>query len=236
METMKQRLITIGFLVAEAILYYLIMTTKGQMLPVFCYAAIAVCFLFALLNIKRFDILILLGLAFTLAADFCLVICQPIQQLPGMLFFSVTQIFYAIRLHINSGRKLLIWIRLGLIAAGEILAAVVLKEKLDPLAVVSIFYYANLIGNIVTAFSDFSQNRLFAVGLVLFLLCDTVIGLQIACGTYLPIQEGSLLYRIIFPDFFLSWFFYLPSQVLISLSGICPSKSLFQHFRHSGDE
>ena len=233
---MKQRLITVGFLVAEAILYYLIMTTTGPMLSVFCYASIALCFLFALLNIKRFDILILLGLAFTLAADFCLVIYQPIQQLPGMLFFSVTQIFYAIRLHISSGHKVLIWIRLGLIAVGEILAAVVLKDKLDPLAVVSIFYYANLIGNIATAFSAFLQNRVFAVALVLFLLCDTVIGLQTACGTYLPIQEGSLLYQIIFPDFFLSWFFYLPSQVLICLGGLCRSKFLFQHFRHSGNE
>ena len=52
------------------------------------------------------------------------------------------------------------------------------------------------------------------------MLCDTVIGLQVASGAYLPIAEGSILYRIIFMDFFLSWFFYLPSQVLITLSGM----------------
>ena len=35
---------------------------------------------------------------------------------------------------------------------------------------------------------------------------------------YLPIRESSLLYRILFMPFPLSWFFYLPSQVLIALS------------------
>ncbi len=72
--------------------------------------------------------------------------------------------------------------------------------------------------NIVAAFKRFGQNSLFAIGLVLFLLCDTVIGLQVASGGYLPIGEGTLLYKIIFAPFHLSWFFYLPSQVLIALT------------------
>jgi hypothetical protein len=29
--------------------------------------------------------------------------------------------------------------------------------------------------------------------------------------------EGSILHKILFMDFHLSWFFYLPSQVLIAL-------------------
>ena len=81
-----------------------------------------------------------------------------------------------------------------------------------------VFYYSNLFCNILTALADFKHNSLFAVGLVLFILCDTVVGLQAAAGTYLPISETSIIYRVIFGDFYLSWFFYLPSQVLISLS------------------
>ena len=56
-----------------------------------------------------------------------------------------------------------------------------------------------------------------ASALVLFLLCDTVIGLQVMGGMYLPIDDGSLLSRILYPGFNLAWLFYLPSQVLLAL-------------------
>lgn len=95
----------------------------------------------------------------------------------------------------------------------------VLGENTDALALVSLCYYANLVVNILAAFTRFRQRRLLSIGLVLFLLCDTVIGLQMANGVYLPIREGSLIHRIISVDFNLAWFFYLPSQVLIALSG-----------------
>ena len=58
---------------------------------------------------------------------------------------------------------------------------------------------------------------LLAIGLVLFLCCDTVIGLNMA-KTYLPIPSDALLYRVINPGFDLAWACYLPSQVLITLS------------------
>ena len=45
-----------------------------------------------------------------------------------------------------------------------------------------------------------------------------VIGLQVATSGYLPIEEGSVLNEILYPGFNLSWLFYLPSQVLLSLS------------------
>ena len=111
------------------------------------------------------------------------------------------------------------WVRLGLIAIALSVTVLVLQENTDALALVSLCYYANLIFNIVMTFLQFKSDKLFPIALVLFLLCDTVIGLQVACGGYLPITEGSLLYRIIFMPFNLSWFFYLPSQVLISLRG-----------------
>lgn len=218
---MKQRILTISFLTIQLILYYLILTTSGDLLTTCCYSAIVICFIYALINFKRYDPLILAGLLFTLAADYFLVVCSPIQQLWGMLCFTVTQTLYAIRLHIGNKNKWILYVRFGLIAVAELATVIILKDKLDALAVVSVCYYADLIVNIATAFSTFRKNKLFAIGLVLFLLCDTVIGLQVAANTYLPIAEGSLLYQIIFMDFFLSWFFYLPSQVLITLSGCC---------------
>jgi uncharacterized membrane protein YhhN len=135
-----------------------------------------------------------------------------------MMFFLVAQTLYAIRLHKQNQCRTLIWLRVVLIACAEAVTVVILKEKTDALAVISIAYYANLIVNIIASFTKFRSKRLLPIGFVLFLLCDTVIGLQAASGVYLPISEGSLLHRIIYVNFNLAWFFYLPSQVLIALS------------------
>lgn len=121
-------------------------------------------------------------------------------------------------LHHSRPDKTLLFIRLGLIAAAEAVTVLILKDATDPLAVISICYYVNLIFNIILAFLQFKQYRLFAIGLVFFLLCDTVIGLQVMSGGYLPIPDGSLLDQILSVPFNLAWLFYLPSQVLISLS------------------
>ena len=216
----SSKALTLCFLLAELVLYILILTTGGNLLVISSYSAIVVCFLYALVNLDQYNRLLAAGLACTVAADFFLVVCSPIQQLWGMVFFLAAQTFYAVKLHRQHKSAALLLARILLIAAGELVTFAVLKEKTDPLAVISICYYANLIMNIAASFAQFRENKLLAVGFVLFLLCDTVIGLQVASGGYLPIGKDSLLYQILFVDFNLSWFFYLPSQVCIALS--CP--------------
>ena len=182
------------------------------------YSSIVLCFLYALLNIKTGSLLMLGGLACTLGADYFLVVCSPQQQLWGMVFFLGAQTLYAVHLYLTGRNKPLLFTRIALTVVAELVTVIVLKDKTDPLALVSLAYYANLIMNMVEAFTRFRKEKLLSIGLVLFILCDTVIGLQVAAGGYLPIAEGSLLHRIIFMSFPLSWFFYLPSQVLIALS------------------
>lgn len=215
----KLPVLTLVFLLFELVLYYFILTAGGKVLVYSSFLSIVLCFVHLLLHIKTCDKFILAGLGCTVLADFCLVLCSPIQQLLGMIFFLFTQSFYAARLHGDDRRKPLLWVRLMLILAALGITVLVLRDKTDALALVSLCYYANLIFNLIMAFLRFKADKLFLIALLLFLLCDTVIGLQVACGTYLPISEGSLLYRIIFMPFNLSWFFYLPSQVLISLRG-----------------
>lgn len=213
----KTSIFTFLFLMIELIAYYFILTAGGSLLVYSSFAAIVICFLHALVHAKTCDKLLLGGLACTVGADFCLVICDPIQQLWGMAFFLIAQSLYATRLHLSHKRPPLLWIRLTLIAVALGITIFVLRDKTDALALVSLCYYANLIFNLVLAFLQIKKDKLFPIALLLFLLCDTVIGLQVACGGYLSIPEGSVLYRIIFMGFNLSWFFYLPSQVLISL-------------------
>ena len=219
MNKRLSHILTVCFLLIECVLYYFILTAGGDLLVASSYIAIVLCFLFALARGVKNTPLIVAGLGCTVGADFFLVVCSP-RQLWGMVFFLGAQTFYAIKLHLNQKNRTLLLIRIALIAVIEIVAVFILQTKLDTLAVVSVCYYANLFMNIVTAFSQWQKNKLLPIGLVAFILCDTVIGLQVAAGGYLPIAEGSALHDFIFMDFNLSWFFYLPSQVMIALSSL----------------
>ncbi|MBQ8768668.1 MAG: hypothetical protein IJZ15_03335 [Oscillospiraceae bacterium] len=208
--------LTVLFLAVSCALYYFILTAGGTLLVATSYAAIVACFLYTLSRWKNFWIIG--GLACTVGADFFLVICDPIQQLWGMVFFLGAQSLYAAMLHRSRPGTPFLVARIALTVIAEAITVAILKDNTDALALVSICYYVNLIFNIILAFIQFKAYKLFAIGLVFFLLCDTVIGLQVASGGYLPIPEGSALHSILFMPFNLSWFFYLPSQVLISLT------------------
>lgn len=215
----KNTLLIVLFLLLETILYYFILTAGGQTLVVTSYTSIVLCFLFALQGI-RYNPLMVAGLACTVGADFCLVVCNPIQRLWGMVFFLGAQTLYAIHLHRKQKNTILLVIRIVLTAIAALVAVFVLKENLDALAVISVCYYANLIMNMVVAYTQWRKCKLLPLAFVLFILCDTIIGLQVAAGGYLPIAEGSVLHNMIFSGFNTAWLFYLPSQVLIALSAI----------------
>lgn len=200
------------FMAVEGILFLMILLAgRGH------YAAIVLCFCFALLQMPKS--LITAGLFFTVLADFCLVVCYPVERLWGMVFFLIAQGLYALRLHRG---RLLLYLRLGLILVAETATVLVLGKNTDALALVSLCYYANLIMNIVCAFACWQESKWLPVALILFLLCDTVIGLQVMGSLYLPIHEGSILHSILYPGFDLAWFFYLPSQVLLALQTKIP--------------
>ena len=212
----KQYLLIVLFLLVESILYYFILTSGGQTLVATSYASIVLCFLFALQGIRH-NPLVVAGLACTVGADFCLVVCDPIQRLWGMVFFLGAQTLYAIHLHRKFKNTTFLVIRIVLTAIAALVAVFVLKENLDALAMISVCYYANLIMNMVVAFAQWRKCKLLSIAFVLFILCDTIIGLQVAAGGYLPIADGSMLHNLIFSGFNTAWLFYLPSQVLISL-------------------
>lgn len=224
MSANKKLIPTLIFLFIEAILYYFILTASGSLLIWSSFISIILCFLFSFLFIKSGDKFIITALLFTTFADYFLVVANPINRLTGMMFFMVAQTLYAVKLHKTNKNKALLISRVIIILIAEVITFFILGENVDLLSVVSIYYYANLIMNIVLSSSNFKNDKLFPIGLVLLFLCDTVIGLQTTSGAYLNIPENSLVYRIIFMDFFLSWFFYLPSQIIISLSSI-PKKS-----------
>ena len=78
-----------------------------------------------------------------------------------------------------------------------IICWLVLKEKTDFLSMISIFYVTNLVLNIVFSIVHERKVSLFSIGLILFLMCDLLIGFQMAMDVYLNISQNSLIYKII---------------------------------------
>lgn len=214
----------ISFLVCELVLGILVQTTHGKVNMVISYACVVLACLFMLLFFERniSYYLTQLGLICTVMADLFLVVLSPIKQLPAMIFFLVTQICYFLRLYLNEEstkkRRVHLIVRISAVLFAIVITIAVLRDKTDPLSLVSLFYYANLIVNIIVAFTQLKSQILLAIGLLLFLLCDTLIGLDVMASSYIPVSEGSFIHLLLNVDFNLAWIFYVPSQALIGIS------------------
>lgn len=162
------------------------------------------------------------ALILTVCADFYLVLIEPRKQLPAMFFFSGTQIFYFLRIYFSDNnkkrRKVHLITRIVLSVCSMVVPFFVLGDKTDMLSIVSVFYYANLITNIVFSFLNFKKLPILAIGLVMFLCCDTLIGLDVLVHSYFQVRTRTLLDMILYPGFDLAWAFYIPSQALLSMS------------------
>ena len=106
------------FLALETAAYLWIYQSSGKWV---CFGSIVLCFVYALLAGGNRTMQVALG--FTVVADLFLVVCDPIQRLWGMVAFLIVQSLYAAALY--QGKRWL-WIRIGLVAAAEGIALLVL--------------------------------------------------------------------------------------------------------------
>ena len=208
---------------AEITLGILLQTVDGRISVYMRYGAVILACLFCLLFADRTAdyLLTQAALLCTVCADWFLVLPSHPHQLPGMLFFSVTQLAYFLRIYRSdespTRRRVHLILRGSLTVLVLLITAAVLGRKTDAVALVSMFYYTNLAVNLLFAFAEWRKHLLLALGMALFLCCDTVVGLSFLDG-YLTLPAESLLYRMIHPGFDPVWAFYVPSQTLIALS------------------
>lgn len=213
----------VAFFATEAILGLLLqIASNGEATRLYSYACVVLACLFCATFAARTPSYLFtqLALLLTVGADWFLVMREPREQLPAMLFFSGTQLAYFLRIYFSDGsalrRRVHLILRASVCLAVFLITLLVLGEGADAVALVSTFYYANLLLNIVFAFLVGGVS-FFSVGLVLFAMCDTIIGL--ACiDPYLSIPKDTLLWRMLFPGFDLAWAFYVPSQALLATS------------------
>ena len=108
---------------------------------------------------------------------------------------------------------------------------VFLGVKLVPLLIAASVYFTGLLINTARALAAAKKEsgdismKLFAAGLLLFLLCDINVGLfNLSSFIKLPQDIYFILYNI---SSVLMWFFYAPSQTLIALSADMTKKGYF---------
>lgn len=177
------------------------------------YLSILLCFLFVLwAGHDRDGRLMKMALGLTLLADLFLLVLNR-WYLAGVACFCVVQLLYLTR--IARVRQEHLPLRLALRGLLVLMALAVAGGlgALDPLTGLSLFYFSQLVVNVLESFILDLPYRGFEVGLLLFLCCDLCVGLQ-NLSSWFPAAGGPLV------EFARvgMWLFYLPSQVLISLS------------------
>ncbi|MBE6588784.1 MAG: hypothetical protein E7643_01270 [Ruminococcaceae bacterium] len=213
----------IAFVLVETALGILLQCAHGATVRISSFLSIVIACLFCVFFVQRSRSYVFTqaALLFTVGADFFLVLLPERQQLSGMVCFLCTQLFYFLRLYFEDEKKVRrhrhAVLRVAVTLMSLLLTGAVLGEKTDALAIVSMAYYANLLLNIVFSFLQNGWRSLFSWGLVLFVLCDTLIGIA-SMGPYITLPADSFVWTLMHPGFDLAWAFYLPSQMLLSMS------------------
>lgn len=189
---------------------------------ILCVFYLILSFPFRTKNLDRW--LILLAILFTLASDWFILIRDRYNY--GLVTFILVQYLYLIRIHYQN-KKVTIAFFMGKLFVNIVIAGCVisillfLQVNLDSLVLLSLFYFTTFIMNVLYGLYQYHMRKdssflLFLVGLFLFLLCDINVGIfniasyvTISANWFMAIEKFSVVGM---------WMFYLPSQVLISLS------------------
>lgn len=226
------RIIISLFLILEILIYlsFLLLDKNVNFIEIdssyFKYAGIILCLVFSLYSLIRKRsleaIFIPCALVFTLISD-CFLLLNPDPELfiYGLVTFIITQLIYFLFLSFKNKSlfefilNIVIRLILTLVA---IVVAVSLGYK-DALTLLALSYFVELLANFVYSFSLIKLGKkylIFSAGLLLFIGCDISVGLN---NVHLfDVIDYSLVN-------YMMWVFYLPSQVLLSISSIIPSKN-----------
>ncbi len=175
------------------------------------YGGVVLCAFFSLAWSRRGgDRLVAGAQLLTLGSDWFLLVLNRGYEW-GVLLFCVVQLIYFLRIRRWNGGKSWWGARLALILAGA--AGLWELGLAAPLNVLALIYFSNFLVNTLQSWEPAGPRaRLFAAGLTLFLCCDACVGL-FQFRNLLPDGPAGFV-RVGM------WLFYLPAQVVISLSAL----------------
>ena len=192
------------------------------------YAGIALCLAFSLYCLirkrKMANCFIPIALVFTLISDYFLLFnTNQNLYVYGLITFIITQlIYFDFILYLRKSKlELLINLLVRFLLTIAALVVAFYLNYYDVLTILALVYFVELLSNFLysTFLIKFDKEYLiFSLGLLLFIGCDINVGLN-----NVHLFEG-IDYSLVN---FLMWVFYLPSQVLLSLTNfIAQEKSI----------
>lgn len=192
------------------------------------YASISLCLAFSLYCLirkrKMANCFIPIALVFTLISDYFLLFnTNQNLYVYGLITFIITQlIYFAFILYLRRSKfELLINLLVRFLLTIAALVVAFYLNYSDVLTILALVYFVELLSNFL--YSTFlikldKEYLIFSIGLLLFIGCDINVGLN-----NVHLFEG-IDYSLVN---FLMWVFYLPSQVLLSLTNfIAQEKSI----------
>lgn len=189
------------FIIIESILYisFLILDLIKINTTYIKYAGIILCLIYALYNKKKYQTI---SFIFTAIADYFLLVILSHYEI-GLLSFIIVQLVYFYFLgNINKAYfNMFLYIRGMVIIIGTLL--LMIFNSMSLINELVLIYFSNLVFNTIEAW--LIGKKTLAIGLSLFVCCDICVGL-------FNINSANSI------ALYLSWFFYLPSQVLIGLA------------------
>jgi hypothetical protein len=214
------KFLTLGFIIVELLIYisFMIMDVFnfGDTV-VIKYLSICLIIIFLMISLfvnKKIKWCYFIGLIFTLIADTFLLLLDSHYYL-GLLSFNIVQTLYFLPLKERIGK----WFNIQLLARGIIfiLCGILALTTSNIDVFLSASYITFFILNIITIslIKNKGDLKLLLIGLIIFLMCDLSVGLyNLSYYFDIPYNVDKVL-SIISEN--LMWFFYLPSQVIISI-------------------
>lgn len=235
--------LTVFYILTEGIIYVSFMTgdfngsLKLTTTTLLKYISVLLCFVYSVIVFTLFrekdTIVLAAAFCFTCISDYFLLFTESFTF--GMLSFSVVQLIYLLRLwylDINKGKRTVLFYRLilnfiiwvGVLSILKLLGILSgnteISERL--LLYVASFYFVTIFHNVIRSFAYMnhyksSKSIIFALGMLLFILCDINVGIYNMEG-FIAINQEVFHKLYSFAEIAM-WMFYLPAQVCIALSG-----------------
>lgn len=223
-ELNVKSLIFLSFIAIEAVIYVIfnVYAAVGLPDPIYLkYAGVLLC-LAVLLAVMFFpgatkdNAVMLTALFFTAISDLFILVLDKHYEI-GLVTFIIVQSLYLYRLYADRLKKIIITLVVRLVVMVALIITFAVLGKLNLLVAECAIYITLLTANVVDAFIICRKgvsNLLFAIGLLLFLGCDICVGLH-NLGAVIGVALPAWLIQTVSVAI---WAFYLPSQVLITLS------------------
>lgn len=166
--------------------------------------------------------LLQLGLIFTVMADYIFLIIDN-NYILAIGLFSIVQIIYSLRYREGNEKLRIIGFATVFLGIYGLYRLINRYYEIDFLIAISVFYAICLTSSIKEAFWLYRNNsglytkRIILLAMILFFLCDVSLGLNYLLG---QVRNRSYILNILKAISSISiWTYYLPSQILLALSG-----------------